>query len=158
METDAEASGIQSWLFGSVRVTLTTIQTHRFPSAVTGVRCAAERWTHAGQEPHRFSGVEHQDGRVTATELLQGLSSPGCSLEAWRQMEQIKNRADADGDGRVSRAELERMLVARQTAEPMTQLPPATATDGTHGCIVSRGSRTAARACDRSLPGCPRRA
>ena len=31
METDAEASGIQSWLFGFVSVTLTTIQTHRFP-------------------------------------------------------------------------------------------------------------------------------
>ena len=33
METDAEASGIQSWLFGFVSVTLTTIQTHRFPTS-----------------------------------------------------------------------------------------------------------------------------
>jgi hypothetical protein len=33
METDAEASGIQSWLFVFVSVTLTTIQTHRFPTS-----------------------------------------------------------------------------------------------------------------------------
>jgi hypothetical protein len=86
--------------------------------------------------------------RVSATELLQGLSSPGCGLEAWRQMQQIMNRADADGDGRVSPAELERMLVARQTGEPATQPPPATATDGTHGCIVE------GRLLERAIEAC----
>ena len=30
METDADASGIQTWLFGFVRVITTTNQTHRF--------------------------------------------------------------------------------------------------------------------------------
>ena len=35
METDADASGIQTWLFGSVRVTMTTNQTHRFPMSLS---------------------------------------------------------------------------------------------------------------------------
>ena len=34
METDANASGIQTWLFGSVRVLMTTNQTHRFPMSL----------------------------------------------------------------------------------------------------------------------------
>jgi hypothetical protein len=35
METDADASGIHTWLFGFVRVILTTIQTHRFPTSLS---------------------------------------------------------------------------------------------------------------------------
>ena len=35
METDADASGIHTWLFGFVRVMLTTIQTHRFPTSLS---------------------------------------------------------------------------------------------------------------------------
>jgi len=35
METDADASGIQTWLFGSVRVTPLTNQTHRFPMSLS---------------------------------------------------------------------------------------------------------------------------
>ena len=35
METDADASGIHTWLFGFVRVIVTTIQTHRFPTSLS---------------------------------------------------------------------------------------------------------------------------
>jgi hypothetical protein len=35
METDADASGIHTWLFGFVIVILTTIQTHRFPTSLS---------------------------------------------------------------------------------------------------------------------------
>ena len=35
METDAYASGIHTWLFGFVRVIVTTIQTHRFPTSLS---------------------------------------------------------------------------------------------------------------------------
>jgi hypothetical protein len=67
METDAGASGIQTWLFGSVRVTLTTgtIQTHRFPTSLSRMGSPA----HAAGE-NRIGGhnnrsfLDHHDGTV----------------------------------------------------------------------------------------------
>jgi Ca2+-binding EF-hand superfamily protein len=58
----------------------------------------------------------NHDGMISATELHEGLVSLGVQLQAG-QLRQIMSRADADGDGRVSRAELEQTLVGYAAAE-----------------------------------------